>query len=180
MDYRQTKLFLDSTKYSRIYVEKSKSNQNQECLYSSELLVYRHPIKEVFIVIQDLASEPNTGKLHSIKAYATVAKTSSLVLNEFFSDIVTHSYPNEDECGLLIMSSSTVNPARRFVAFMEKYDHELFDYMSSVPFIDLSLKAAPSTRKQEEMALLLGMEQEKRDFYFKPKPTKFNTSKFVA
>jgi hypothetical protein len=158
MKYEDGLAILDSSIFTLIYQEQP----TNVAIYSKDIRAYKHPEKEIFIIIQEFKDN-----VHFVKAYGTVSANSKLVKNCYFGTIITHSYDNGEYHGLaMFMDGYRGLSIQTFIDFIDKNYLEFESRMHSLPVMYLQLTAGSNSKKQETILNNLGLDPKKREFYF--------------
>jgi hypothetical protein len=145
-----------------IFQEVYKEVPENSVTYSKEIRAYKHPEKELFIVIQEF-----NDSVHFLKAYGTVRCTSKLVTQNCFGSIITHSYDNGQYHGLAaFMDGYRGLSIQYFIDFLDKNYDEFESRMHSLPVMYLQLTAGSNSKKQESILKNLGLTTNNREIYF--------------
>jgi hypothetical protein len=147
---------------SSIFIEVYREVPENSITYSKEIRAYKHPEKELYIVIQEFKDN-----VHFLKAYSTVRSISKLVTQNFFGSIITHSYDNGQYHGLAaFMDGYRGLNIQYFIDFLDKNYDEFESRMHSLPVMYLQLTAGSNSKKQESILKNLGLTIKNREIYF--------------
>ncbi len=158
MKYIDALSTLEQSIFEEIYVEEPVGM----LIYSKEVRAYRHPDKELFLIIQEFQNN-----LHFIKAYGTVHVTSRLVTKSHYGQIITHAYDNGKYQGMAVLMDGYKGcNVQTFIDFLDKHFDQFEDKMHSLPVMYLQVTAGINTKKQETILNNLGLGIKNREFYF--------------
>jgi hypothetical protein len=158
MKYIDAVTIMEESIYKEVYIEEPAAS----VIYSKEVRAYKHPQKELFLIIQEFRDN-----LHFIKAYGSVHVNSKLVTKTYYGAIITHAYDNGEFQGMaVLMDGYRGCNLQLFIDFLDKHINQFEDKMHSLPVMYLQVTAGANTKKQETILKNLGLEIKNRDFYF--------------